>query len=70
MIEFQKFSSDGKFITKWGSIGINSDQFASPRGIAIDPHDNVYIADTKNNRIQKFIPVKNNFWKELFDSIL
>ncbi len=50
----QKFSKDGKFITKWGSFGINNGEFRFPSGIVTDPSDNVYVSDTDNRRIQKF----------------
>jgi tripartite motif-containing protein 71 len=66
----QKFSSNGTFIAKWGSkcssSAVSSDienipcknpsdgEFASPNGISVDPSGNVYVADTGNNRIQKF----------------
>ena len=66
----QKFSSNGTFIAKWGSkcssYAVSSDieniacknpsdgEFASPNGISVDPSGNVYVADTGNNRIQKF----------------
>jgi tripartite motif-containing protein 71 len=49
-----KFTSDGKFITKWGSKGSADGQFNLPNGIAIDSDDNVYISDLVNNRVQKF----------------
>ena len=29
-------------------------QFSSPRGVAVDSSGNIYVADTGNNRIQKF----------------
>jgi DNA-binding beta-propeller fold protein YncE len=52
-----KFTSDGKFITKWGGFGTNgtSDgQFNHPEAIAVDPSGQfVYVADF-NKRIQKF----------------
>jgi tripartite motif-containing protein 71 len=63
----QKFDSNGTFITKWGSYcNIDSDwdgipdqlceggQFADPYGIAISPDGSLYVADSQNNRIQKF----------------
>jgi DNA-binding beta-propeller fold protein YncE len=51
----QKFTSDGVFITSWGSLGGGSIplQF-NGYGIAIDNSNNVYVADTFSNRIQKF----------------
>ena len=30
-------------------------QFNGPMGIAVDSHDNVYVADTRNDRIQKLV---------------
>jgi tripartite motif-containing protein 71 len=50
----RKFSSNGTFITKWGSYGDADGQFNAPSGIAVDPFGNIYVADTGNNRIQKF----------------
>ena len=60
----QKFDSDGNFIAFWGSenldpyggseFGGGDGEFASPAGIAVDSSNNIYVADTGNNRIQKF----------------
>jgi len=50
----QKFSSNGQFITKWGSEGKGDGQFNSLTGIAVDSSGYVYVADAENHRIQKF----------------
>jgi tripartite motif-containing protein 71 len=50
----QKFDSNGKFITKWGTTGSADGQLSGPVGIAIDSSGNIYVSDTGNNRIQKF----------------
>jgi sugar lactone lactonase YvrE len=41
-------------LAQWGAQGSAIGEFDSPRDIAVDAEGNVYIADTNNNRIQKF----------------
>ena len=43
----QKFTSDGVYLTQWGSLSI-------PFGIAVDSSDNVYVAEYNGSRITKF----------------
>jgi DNA-binding beta-propeller fold protein YncE len=42
------------YAMQWGTEGSASGQFKRPQGIAVDSAGNVYVADTNNNRIQKF----------------
>jgi DNA-binding beta-propeller fold protein YncE len=42
--------------TRWGSYGTGNGQFKNPWGVAVDSAGNVYVADTGNDRIQKFDP--------------
>ena len=45
------------FILKWGTVGSDDGQFTTPRGIAVDPSGNVYVADASGDsrgQIQKF----------------
>jgi NHL repeat-containing protein len=42
------------FIKKWGSNGYGKGQFAVPQGVTVDSKDNVFVADTGNQRIQVF----------------
>ena len=42
------------FVLKWGSSGSEDGQFYSPRGMAVDSSERVYVADMNNHRIQKF----------------
>ncbi len=37
----------------WGVRGVGAGQFNEPRGIAVDGEGNVYVVDSKNNRLQK-----------------
>jgi len=55
----QKFrSSDGIFLTTWGSRGSGDGQFDIPYGVAVDGSGNVYVADLQlpllTHRIHKF----------------
>ena len=50
----QKFTSNGTYITQWGSPGSGDGQFNSPEEIALDSLSNIYITDIGNQRVQKF----------------
>jgi DNA-binding beta-propeller fold protein YncE len=54
--EVMVYSSAGILVTAWGSRGTGDGRFNEPSGIAVDGIGNVYVADTGNNRIQKFAP--------------
>ena len=43
-----------EFERNWGSFGSTAGTFNSPWGIAVDEDANVYVADSNNDRIQKF----------------
>lgn len=50
----QKFKPDFKLVKKWGGAGNTSAKFLSPRGIALDAKECLYVVDSGNHRIQKF----------------
>ena len=55
----QKYDKDGNFLTVWGKFGFawkgaSQGIFDNPWGVGVDKDDNIYIADTLNNRIQKY----------------
>jgi len=41
----QKFTTNGEFITKWGSFGTGDGQFTYPISIGITSNDNIYILE-------------------------
>lgn len=45
-----------RFAMKFGSEGSSNGQFKRPKGIAVDANGDVWVADTKNNRVQEFSP--------------
>ncbi len=49
----QKFNPDGIFQLQFGSLGNDPGQFRNPRGLAINPADELLVGDS-NNRIQVF----------------
>jgi len=50
---FQKFSPDGKFISKFGEKGEKLGQYKSPYSMAMDSNDNIYVLDRGNDRVVK-----------------
>jgi tripartite motif-containing protein 71 len=47
-------ASAATFVRSWGTSGNGHGQFDDPVGIAVDAHSQVYVADSGNNRIEKF----------------
>ena len=54
---FPTFASAATYVTQWGSAGTGDGQLSGPRGVAVDATGNVYVAESGNNRIQKFTSV-------------
>ena len=50
----QVLNSDFTFSGKFGSYGSGQGQFNDPHGVACDSNGKVYVADTRNHRIQVF----------------
>jgi outer membrane protein assembly factor BamB len=49
-----KVDKDGNWLKSWGEPGDQPGQFNIPHSIAVDAHDNIYVADRGNRRIQVF----------------
>ncbi|WP_350029706.1 peptidyl-alpha-hydroxyglycine alpha-amidating lyase family protein [Caballeronia sp. ATUFL_M2_KS44] len=58
-----KVDRDGNWIKSWGDRGTGPGQFHTPHSIALDAHDNVYVADRSNRRIQVF-DTEGNFQRQ------
>jgi DNA-binding beta-propeller fold protein YncE len=59
-----KYTTDGDFVTAWGSEGSGPGQFERPTGMCVDVDGNVYVADQLNRRVQVF-DSSGNFIREL-----
>ena len=51
----QKFTSNGTFLTKWGTNGTGNGDFGLSLGIDVDNSNNIYVVDQDNSNVQKFI---------------
>ena len=49
-----KFDKNGDWVGQWGRPGNGPGEFNTPHSIATDAHDNIYVADRGNRRIQVF----------------
>ncbi|XP_011409049.1 PREDICTED: E3 ubiquitin-protein ligase TRIM71-like, partial [Amphimedon queenslandica] len=50
----QKFTHDGKYLSKFGSEGSGPGQLKSPAGIAVDNAGLVYVSEQSNHRVSIF----------------
>ncbi|MFB0533767.1 MAG: PA14 domain-containing protein [Anaerolineae bacterium] len=53
--QIQRYSPVGTLLGQWGDDGTAAGQFHIPVGLAVDQDGNVYVADTLNHRLQKFV---------------
>ncbi|MBW1839836.1 MAG: caspase family protein, partial [Deltaproteobacteria bacterium] len=64
-----KFSPQGTHLASWASGGEGKGEFKSPYGIAVHEEDgeaHIYVADTFNNRVQKF--TSDGTWEKTWGS--
>lgn len=50
----RKFDLKGSLLATYGGQGLETGKFRGPRGIAVGPRDEIYVADYDNHRIQEF----------------
>ncbi|CAF4988086.1 unnamed protein product, partial [Rotaria socialis] len=47
-------TKQGAVIVGGNGYGAEANQFSNPCGLSFDRHGNLYVADTNNNRVQRF----------------
>ena len=65
----QGFDLNGGYLFKFGALGNQPGQFDAPADVATGPSGAVYVVDSNNDRMQKFIqavvPVRPVSWGQL-----
>jgi sugar lactone lactonase YvrE len=51
-------ATPGGVLLQFGTPGSGNGQFSSPSGVAVAEGNNIYVADSGNNRIEKFVPIE------------
>lgn len=51
------FTANGDYLARFGKFGTDINSMGLPNGIVIDAQNNIYIADSGNNRVLKFAPI-------------
>jgi len=52
-------NTKGDYIAKWGTFGTGPGQFYQMSGIDVDLNGDIWVADSGNNRIQKFASISD-----------
>ena len=52
----QKFTTDGAYLSQWGTEGTGDGQLRGPSGIALDARGDVLVTDFFNHRVLRFSP--------------
>jgi len=50
----EKYSDSGEYLASFGTPGSENGQLDDPTGVAVAPNGNIYVADTRNSRIEEF----------------
>jgi sugar lactone lactonase YvrE len=51
-----EYDAAGKYVASYGTVGTGANQMTKPMGIAIDASGYLYVADSGNSRIVRFLP--------------
>jgi len=50
------FTTEGEYVTGWGGLGSSDARFGLPSGMAFDAQGAVWVVDSANSRLMKFVP--------------
>ena len=66
-----KYTTDGEFVSQFGSVGSGPGQFDLIHGIAVDRSGRIYVADRRNHRVQVFTSGGDfvEEWPDIFDPV-
>ena len=54
LFPFPEFDPDGEAVREWGEHGSGPGQLDAPTGLDFDADDNLYVVDSRNDRVQVF----------------
>jgi sugar lactone lactonase YvrE len=55
-----EYDAAGSYVASYGTVGSGVNQMTKPLGIAVDASGYIYVADSGNNRIVRFLPVSGS----------
>jgi hypothetical protein len=66
-----KYTTDGKFVSQFGSVGSGPGQFDLVHGIAVDRTGRIYVSDRMNHRVQVFTEDSDYIeeWPNIYDPV-
>ena len=66
-----KYTTDGEYVSEFGSVGRGPGQFDLVHGIAVDKNSRIYVSDRMNHRVQVFTEDGEYIeeWPDIYDPV-
>jgi hypothetical protein len=66
-----KYTTDGEYVSEFGSVGSEPGQFDLVHGIAVDRNRRIYVSDRRNHRVQVFTEGGDfiDQWPDIYDPV-
>ncbi len=66
-----KYTTDGEYVSEFGSVGSGPGQFDLVHGIAVDKNSRIYVSDRMNHRVQVFTEDGEYIeeWPDIYDPV-